>query len=191
MEKMEGDYKLRFEVQDKSYFNSNTYINFKSTDVKEILGTSISNIIEKIITFQKNGSGWYFKEVLQLEIHTINFNPLKGSSYIPIPNWIMRKKAIVNIKNKDDKCFLWCILRYLHPKKFHEERVKDLKKYEFSLNAKGITFPINLKKDITKFEKLNPDLPGINVFSVDDKKTIYPLREVKRDCKKTIDLFLY
>ena len=45
-------------------------------------------------------------------------------------------------------------------------------------------------KDINKFENLNPDLPGINVFSVDGK-TIYPLREVKKDCKNTIDLFLY
>ena len=45
--------------------------------------------------------------------------------------------------------------------------------------------------DITKFEKLNPELPGINVFSEDDKMTIYPLREAKRDCKNTIDLFLY
>ena len=46
-------------------------------------------------------------------------------------------------------------------------------------------------KDITKFEKLNPDLPGINVFSNDDKMTIYPLRMANRDCKNTIDLFLH
>ena len=45
--------------------------------------------------------------------------------------------------------------------------------------------------NITKFEKLNPELPGINVFSEDDKNDIYPLRDAKRDCKNTIDLFLY
>ena len=33
---------------------------------------------------------------------------MKGSSYIPLPDWIMRKKAIVSIRNKDEKCFLWC-----------------------------------------------------------------------------------
>ena len=126
----------------------------------------------------------------KLEIHTAEYNPTKGSSYIPLPDWISNKKAIVNIKNKDEKCFLWCILRYLHPKERDEERIKDLEKYEFSLNTKGITFPMNIN-DITKFEKLNPELPGINVFSEDDKMTIYPLRESKRDCKNTIDLFLY
>ena len=190
MEKMEGDYKLSFNIQDKAYFHSITYINFKTTDVKELLSKFIKEIIENIITFQKNGSGWYFKEVVQLEIHTTEFIPMKGSSYIPLPGWIMRKKAIVSIRNKDDKCFLWSVLRYLHPGEKNDCRLSDLEKYEFSLNTKGITFPMKIK-DITKFENLNPDLAGINVFSVDDKKTIYPLREVKRDCKNTIDLFLY
>ena len=76
------------------------------------------------------------------------------------------------------------------PKESHEERIKDLEKYEFSLNTKGITFPMKVN-NITQFEKLNPELPGINVFSNDDKMIIYPLREAKRDCKNTIDLFLY
>ena len=40
---------------------------------------------------------------------------MRGSSYIPLPDWIMRKKAIINIQNEDKKCFIWCILRYLHP----------------------------------------------------------------------------
>ncbi|CAH3198068.1 unnamed protein product, partial [Porites evermanni] len=95
--------------------------------------------------YQENGSGWYFKEVVQLEIHTVEFNPSKGSSYIPIPDWISNKKAIVNIQNKDEKCFLLCILRYLYPKEIHEERLADLKKYENSLNNKGIRFCYYIK----------------------------------------------
>ena len=125
----------------------------------------------------------------KLEIHTVEYNPTKGSSYIPLPGWISNKKAIVNLKNKDEKCFLWCILRYLYPRDRDEEQLTGLKKYEFSLKTKGITFPMKLK-DITKFEKLNPELPGINVFSVDNM-TIYPLRMADRDCLNTIDLFLY
>ena len=140
--------------------------------------------------YQKNGSGWYFKEVVQLEIHTVDYNPTKGSSYIPLPDWIKNKKAIVNIENKDEKCFLWCVLRYLHPKERDRETWIDLKKYENSLNTKGITFPMKLK-DISKFEKTNPTLPGINVFSVDENKNFYPLRMAERDCFNTIDLFLH
>ena len=137
-----------------------------------------------------NGGGWYFKEVLHLEIHTADYYPMRGSSYIPLPDWIMRKKAIVNIQNTDEKCFLWCVLRYLHPKDKNDTRLTDLKKYENTINSKGIKFPVKIK-DISKFEKLNPSIPGINVFSVNENKTFYPLRMAKRNPQKTIDLFLY
>ena len=173
----------------KSYFTSGTYNNIKSTDVDKLIKICIDGIEGGIENYQETGSAWYFKEVEKLEIHTVEYNPTKGSSYIPLPDWISNKKAIVNIQNKDDKCFLWCILRYLHPRDRDEERLTGLKKYEFSLNTKGITFPMKLK-DITKFEKLNPSLPGINVFSNDDR-VIYPLRMAERDCTNTIDLFLY
>ena len=96
---------LRVTVQDKAYFHSDTHINLVSTDVKEILAKMISKILEKIGEYQQNGSGWYFKEVLHLEIHTVVYKPMRGSSYIPPPDWIMRKKAIVNIRNTDEKRF--------------------------------------------------------------------------------------
>ena len=57
------------------------------------------------------------------------------------------------------------------------------------MNFKGY-FPVKVK-DITKFENNNPDLPGINVFSVNDNNKIDPLRINKKDCQKSIDLFLY
>ena len=176
--------------KDKAYFNSGTYKNLESLDVEKLIKECKERIIEKIEEYQTNGSGWSFDEVIQLEIHTVEFNPNKGSSYIPLPDWISNKKAIVNIQNKDEKCFLWCILRYLYPRGRDEERLTGLKKYEFSLNTKGIDFPMKLK-DISKFEKLNPSLPGINVFSVNDSKEFYPLRMAERDCLNTIDLFLY
>ena len=173
----------------KAYFHSGTHLNLESTNVEKLIKSSYDSIDGHIESYTEKGSGWYFKEVEKLEIHTTEFNPTKGSSYIPLPDWITNKKAIINIQNKDEKCFLWCILRYLYPKERDEQRFVDLKKYEFSLNTKGINFPMKLK-DISKFEKLNPELPGINVFS-NDNMIIYPLRMADRDCKNTIDLFLY
>ena len=176
--------------QDKVYFRSGTHINLKSTDVEKLIDKCVKKIIDDLEAFQKNGSGWYFNEVVQLEIHTVEFNPTKGSSYIPLPDWITNKKAIVNIQNKDEKCFFWCILRYLYPREDNDALLTDLKKYEFSLNTKGITFPMKLKH-ISKCEKLNPSLPGIDVFSVNDNKKFCPLRMAEKDCLNTIDLFFY
>ena len=176
--------------EDKAYFNSGAHINLESTDVEKLIDKCVKKIIEDLEAYQKNGSGWYFKEVVQLEIHTSEFNPMNESSYIPLPDWISDKKAIVNIENKDEKCFFWCILRYLYPRDKNDTRLTDLKKYEFSLNTKRIDFLMKLKH-ISKFEKLNPSLPRINVFSVNDNKKFYPLRMADKNGLNTIDLFFY
>ena len=94
------------------------------------------------------------------------------------------------MENKDDKCFLWSILRYLHLREKHSTRINDLKEYENDLNFKGIEFPVKAK-DIQKFENQNPNLPGINVFSINDNNKIYPLRLNQKDGKKSIDLFIF
>ena len=173
----------------EAFFSTSNYINLESTNIEKLVQKCFGKILNDIEDFSSGGSGWYFKEVLRLEVDTVKFNPTKGSSYIDLPKWIKNKEAIINIKNRDDKCFLWCILRYLYPKEKDGQYLKDLRKYEFSLNTKGITFPMKIK-DISKFEKLNPEIPGINVFS-NDNMTIYPLRMAERDCKNTIDLFFY
>ena len=85
---------------------------------------------------------------------------------------------------------MWCILRYSHQVKEHPNRIKDLKQYENDLNFKGIEFPVKLK-DIKKFENNNPNLPGINVFSINEYNKIYPLRMNEKDCNNSIDLFFY
>ena len=191
MEKIIQEKNTIFEVQDRAYFQSDTYINIESTDVKELLAKVIKQILENISKYQKVGTGWYFKEVIRLEIHTVDYKPMRGgSSYIPLPDWIMRKKAIVSIRNTDNKCFLWSVLRYLYPREKNDCRLGDLKKHENELNTKGINFPVKIK-DISKFESLNPDLPGINVFSVNDKKTFYPLKMANKDPEETIDLFYF
>ena len=176
---------------EKAYFASETLVNTRSSNEEKLVDKCFGSIDAKITIFTRDGSDWVLKEAVQLEIHTVEFNPTKGSSYIDLPKWIKDKKAIINIKNKDDKCFLWCILRYLYPKEKDAEWIGDLKKYENSLNTKGITFPIS-KNDINKFENLNPDLPGINIFYLDEKDCIVPGKELMKgkDCKNTIDLFL-
>lgn len=72
----------------------------------------------------------------------------------------------------------------------NKERIKNLELYKNELNFKWIEFPIK-PSDISKFEKQNPSLKGINVFSINEKNKIYPLRLNSKDCQDTIDLFLH
>ena len=155
IENSNGESKLIFE-QDKAYFQSETYINLEKTDVKVILSRMLIEIMENLAIYLRKGSGWYFKEVISFEIHTVDYKPIKGSSHIPLPDFLMRKKAIINMENKDDKCFLWCVLRYLHPREKHSTRINDLREYENDLNFKGINFPVKVKEP---FKSLKIKIP--------------------------------
>ena len=55
----------------KAYLNSFTFTNTKSDDVDKLIQVSIDGIDGGIEAYRENGSGWYFKEVEKLEIHTV------------------------------------------------------------------------------------------------------------------------
>ena len=38
----------------------------------------IHQILNLIATYQRNGSGWYFKEIINLEMHIVDYKPLRG-----------------------------------------------------------------------------------------------------------------
>ena len=38
------------------------------------------------------------------------------------------RKGLINIKNKDQKCFLWCHVRHINPSKEHPERIRKIDK---------------------------------------------------------------
>lgn len=83
------------------------------------------------------------------------------------------------------------VLRLIHKcEDSHPERITDLKQYENDLNFKGIDFPLKAK-DIKQFEKQNPNIPGINVLSINDRNEIYTLTLTEKDNQNSIDLFLY
>ena len=79
------------------------------------------------------------------------------------------------MKNKDNKCFLWSVLRALNPGRRDGERIDKILKYkEDTLNMEGIKYPVSLK-DINKFETLNSNI-SITVFGYNENNKVYPLR---------------
>ena len=155
-------------------FHSDIHINLDGTDEDDIYIIMTERILEKMATFQSMSSGWRLYSITNLELHTTRYDPLRGETWIPLPKELANKKAIINMQNKDNKCFLWCVLRALNPKPNHPERVdKELKLKENALNMNGIEYPVSLK-DINKFENQNPTI-SITVFGYEEKE-VRPLR---------------
>ena len=147
----------------------------ENTDLHEIYKEMMDEIEEEVQKVEHaEGSGWVFVEVENLTLHTDIWDPLKAGSYIDLPKELKNKKAIINMKNEDNKCFLWSVLRVLNPKDNNPERIdKDLKSKENTLNMEGITYPVD-SKGIKPFEKQNPDI-SISVLGYSKDERIYPL----------------
>ena len=99
-----------------SNFSSNIEVNLDGTDEDELYITMTERIIENMAAMQQvEGSGWRLHSIIKLELHTVSYNPLRGETWVPLPKKLANKGAIINMKNKDNKCFLWCVLRALNP----------------------------------------------------------------------------
>ena len=163
----------------------------EETDPHEIFKEMMDEIEEEVQKVEHaEGSGWVFVEVENLTLHTDIWDPLKGSSYIDLPKELKNKNAIINMKNEDNKCFLWCVLRALNPKDKNAERIdKDLKSKEHTLNMEGIAYPVELK-NIKRFEKQNPDI-SISILGYSKEDKIYPLSEyTKRKDERKYNIIL-
>ena len=109
---------------------------------------------------------------MSLDLHTVKYVPLDGSTYIPLPKILAAKKAIINLKNEDDEYFKWAIRRTLNPVEKNSERIyKKLREKSEVLNWDGLKFPVNLS-DINKFDNHNSSI-SVNVFGYE--KLVYPL----------------
>ena len=111
-----------------------------------------------------------FYKINQIIIQLSKSKKTKAGSYFKTPEVLQYKKAIVNIKNTDDKCLEWCLLAYKHYEDINNKDKNDpkhYKKYYNELNIpKDIKYPIDIQHDIKKYEKLN-DIK-INVFTYEN-----------------------
>jgi hypothetical protein len=132
-------------------------------------------MLEALAKFQKEGSGWRLHSIKGVEIRIVKFGPLEGSGYSKLPAFLEKKKAIINMQNKDNMCFKWAITRALNPVVDNPHRVtKELKEQAEKYDWDGITFPSKVK-DISIREKING--ANINLFGFDDEtKKIYAIK---------------
>ena len=127
--------------------------------------------------------------MLKLDLDVAVYAPLQGSSYMKLPKELEDKKAILNIQNEDEKCFMWSVLAALHPvnRKDQPHRVQHYKDYEQELDVSGIEFPMKVK-DIAKFEKQNPTV-SINLFGYEEKE-LFPVYIADQKKEEHVNLLL-
>ena len=98
--------------------------------VKRIINSFLNNYqTEELIL--RNGSNFVFESVGLLSYHIHKTSLKRGNSYIKFLDWVASKKAIINPKTVDDRCFEYSIVVALHHKEIenHPERISPIHYY--------------------------------------------------------------
>ena len=156
--------------------------------VPEALKLSKDHILNSISQWISEGSGWTIESVDNHYLNIVQYQPMKGSSYIELPQELRNSlKGLINIKNNDNECFRWCHIRLLKPQDKDPQRIKRCdKEYINKLDYSGIEFPVTVKQ-YNKIENQNEI--NINVFGYENKQP-YPIFVSKEKYEKHMELLL-
>ena len=93
-----------------------------------------------------------------------------GGSYIDSPDWIKKKKATINPKNTDNKCFQYVVTVALNYEeiKWNSERVSNIKLFINKYNWKGINYPSKI--DDWKIIEKNILTIALNILFIKEKE---------------------
>ena len=178
-------------IEEFAFHSKGLKLILEGTDENETYDEMAVEILEEVDkTREAVGSGWRFEKVIKLVLHTTRWDPINAGSYIELPQALKNRKAIINMKNQDDKCFMWSVLRALNLKDNHPERIdNDLKSKVDILNMQGIQYPVSFR-GIDRFESQNPEI-SITVLGYNKDERVNTLKVSKyTGCKHDIVLLL-
>jgi hypothetical protein len=150
----------KFEEQQ---FKQREYLAQSLEDLEKILKKQSERIYEKIVNFSRTDSPWVIQCPLYYSVKLIpfkpNFNNAKG--FIETLAWLKRRKAIINIKNKDDQCFIKCIHRALNYDPKNRNNARDISNNQLQEFIKQHNIDLSMFSEgytpavLTKFEEKN------------------------------------
>jgi len=149
-----------------------TVLNQHNADLlNHLINQFIEHVRGQIEGWSEKGSGWAVDEILEAFINVARYNPLRGGTYMPLPEKLKNKKAVLNIQNRDNQCLRWAIRAALFPapRGTNPQRPSSYPTND-GLNFAGIDFPTPVSQ-IDKLERQNPNL-AINVFGWDKNQVI-------------------
>ena len=113
-------------------FNSRMLAVYNLSDMDEIVTAMMEHMKQQIENPALKDSKFVFDGVIGMSIDFHRLNLTRGSSYIPLPEWLAKKGAIINPKNSDMECFKWAVISATKWREIgeHPERISKLRRYE-------------------------------------------------------------
>ena len=97
----------------------------QASEIKEDLNKAIPHLLELLEKWAQRGSRWVVDRAQTLWLDIARYQTLRGDSYIPLPAAVRSKKAVINVKNRDDHCLRWALPVALAYLRYRKKRAKS------------------------------------------------------------------
>ena len=184
-----SDLKTGEETTDMGFFSSLVEEVFEGTNLEELLDLMFERMKENMANFTKGKSNGRFLKVEKLEIQVDEISHDDGvGEWMPLPEILKKKNALINPQNNDEECFKWCVTRGLFKCEIHPERITEkLREQSKSFDWNGISFPVDFR-DIDQFEKRNDISVNILGWAWENVYIARKTRQKKKTtCKSSYD----
>ena len=106
------------------------------------LHKSFQEVLYRTDNWINEGSGWIIESINVEYVNISMYVPLTGSTFVELPDKLKNlKRGLINIKNNDSKCFLWCHFRHLNSVSKNPQRIqKKIKNWLVVSIIKEINF---------------------------------------------------
>jgi hypothetical protein len=162
----------------------------KTSNLEDIVEECFQELTLKLTEHESRGSGWSFLQInsIDVRVHKQGYGD-RGSSFIPLPKKISDTKSCINVQNHDNECFKYAMLtKFLQDEPNIYKYVNKFSQVSHKYNFRCLQYPVGLK-DISNFEKNNVGV-SVNVFGLDEKHNVYPLKIVNTELRDHTDLLL-
>ena len=134
--KASGEWKIQLVILNRCISSKNYEetrdIHYTSDNIEIFMGSNTDEVIDRLSnsmlqrfkeakeTSFERGSEFFFENVDSLYYYFQKTDINRSGSYIDYPDWLKHKKATINLKNKDNKCF-----KYAVPVALNHQSVKN------------------------------------------------------------------
>ena len=167
-------------------FNSRMADVHQGSDLEQIVDGMMAHMMTQIENQTLLNSRFRFDEVLYLDISFHRLNLTRGSSYLPLLDWLANKKVIINPHNNNEECFKWAVIVAENVGMKDPQCVSNLRKFTNNYDWSGLEFPVSIK-DIREF-KIKNEI-SINVLVVEGKD-IYIHKKTSYKSDREINLLI-
>ena len=187
-------------IESKSFhLDTKSRIFYQDSPILPKLDELFSQLSQRIEQKLYLSSDYIYEKLNHCDVLFLTHQPLRGSSYIPLPKKLARSQFLLNIKNQDVTCLELSVTASI----FYEEVKSKFSSSERQNQARNLRKPQlwrpyvhkcvhtqNLKNDFEKqdlelLERWNPSL-SINVYVFDESRNVILPKRISNNRQKVL-----